>query len=233
MTILAVLMASLLGSVHCAGMCGGFVCVYAGSGGARAPFAGASHVAYNGGRLASYVLLGAAAGALGARLDRVGHLAGIARLAAIAAGVLMVLWGASTLAAMLGVHRTPRPALAQRLAAPLGRALRALADRPPVIRAAALGLLTTLLPCGWLYTFVVTAGGTGTPLAGAAVMATFWLGTLPMMVAVGVGAQRAFGPLRRRLPAISAAVVIVIGLLSIAGKMEARPFVPHAHHGAP
>lgn len=70
----------------------------------------------------------------------------------------------------------------------MGGALRRLMDRPPVVRAAATGLFTTLLPCGWLYAFVVTAAGTGsgTPLHGAALMAVFWLGTLPMMLTVGV-----------------------------------------------
>ena len=32
-------------------------------------------------------------------------------------------------------------------------------NRSPVARAALIGLLTTLLPCGWLYAFVVTAAG--------------------------------------------------------------------------
>ena len=56
--VLAVLAASLLGSPHCAAMCGGFVCFYAGAG--RAHRAGRRHVAYNAGRLVSYVLLGLA-----------------------------------------------------------------------------------------------------------------------------------------------------------------------------
>ena len=68
--IFAILVASLLGSVHCAGMCGGFVCFYAA--GARTTLA--THVAYNLGRLVSYLLLGVMAGLVGMSVDRAGAL---------------------------------------------------------------------------------------------------------------------------------------------------------------
>jgi sulfite exporter TauE/SafE len=68
--LLGVLAASLVGSVHCAAMCGAFVCVYARAG-ARFPDKGAgAHVAYNAGRLVSYLTLGLAAGAIGQRASR-------------------------------------------------------------------------------------------------------------------------------------------------------------------
>lgn len=227
--VLAVLGASLLGSPHCAAMCGGFVCFYAGdAAGSRRGTVG--HAAYNLGRLLSYVLLGTVAGFLGARLDEAGDFAGVQRAAAVVAGALMVGWGLSRIAAAYGV-RVPGlggPPLA--LQRRLGGLLRAVGDRPLVVRAAALGLVTTLLPCGWLWTFVLTAAGTASPLTGALVMATFWLGTLPVMTALGVGVQRAAGPFRRRLPVISAAVLVVLGSLSLAGKLQVGPLAGrHAH----
>ncbi len=85
----AVLLASLLGSPHCAGMCGGFVCFYAGQGGRGQALA---HVAYNLGRLASYLLLGALAGLLGQTLDQAGAGAGLHRTAAVASGAVMVVY---------------------------------------------------------------------------------------------------------------------------------------------
>lgn len=230
--VIAVLAASLLGSPHCAAMCGGFVCVYAGTpGGAAGRWRGAAHVAYNLGRLASYVLLGGMAGAIGAGVDRAGAMAGVTRAAAVGAGVLMVLWGGAVLAASSGA-RVPRAPVPAAVARRLGAALGALRAQPPVVRAGAMGLLTTLLPCGWLYTFVVTAGGTGSPIPGALVMVVFWLGTLPVMVGVGLGAQRLLAPVRRRLPAVSAAVIIALGALSIAGRLH-QPVLPAAHHAVP
>jgi len=94
-------------------------------------------------------------------------------------------------------------------------------------RAYLIGLATTLLPCGWLYTFVVVAAGTGSALAGANVMFVFWVGTIPMLTAVTAGALRLFAPAMRRMPIATALIVLVLGVLSIIGKLR-MPTV-HAH----
>jgi hypothetical protein len=231
----SVLAASLVGSPHCAGMCGGFVCFYSvqeDDPGARAALRRAlPHVAYNGGRLLVYVALGALAGAIGAGVDRVGGAAGIGRSAAILAGALMVLWGVMALLAALGV-RVPGVAGLAATGAPVARALRAVRAQPPALRALVVGLLSVLLPCGWLYAFAATAAGTGSPWTGAVVMAAFWAGTLPVMAGVGVAAQSLFGPLRRRLPAIAASALIVIGLLTVAGRFQPGRAQGQCHSGA-
>jgi sulfite exporter TauE/SafE len=99
------------------------------------------------------------------------------------------------------------------LTSAFGSALRRTRSLPAWARSGALGLLSALLPCGWLWAFVATAAGTGRPASGAAVMAVFWLGTLPVLVSLGAAAARFGGPLRRRLPVLSATVVLVLGLL--------------------
>lgn len=210
--------AALLGSPHCAGMCGGFVAFYAGQGGAQRAGLGLAHAAYNGGRLVSYALLGALAGALGAGVENMGHAAGVSRAAAVVAGIVMVLWGAGTIAAQLGL-RLPRVARLTLAPGPLATALRAVHAQPPVVRALVLGLLSTLLPCGFLYVFVATAAATASPPWGALVMVVFWLGTVPVMAGLGLAAQAALGPLRRRLPIVTAAALVVIGLFTMAGRM--------------
>jgi sulfite exporter TauE/SafE len=210
----AVLAASLLGSPHCAGMCGGFVCFYSGQGGGSR---WDSHLAYHGGRLLSYLGLGLGAGLFGAGLDRIGAAAGWTRPAALAAGSLMIVWGGVTLLRARGI-RIPLPR-----APVLHRASRRLVERllghPPVSRALLLGLLTTLLPCGWLYAFVATAAGTGSVPAAMLVMGAFWLGTLPLLAGLGLASQRAFGPLRRHLPAVTATALMIIGLLTLTGRL--------------
>jgi sulfite exporter TauE/SafE len=234
--LLAILGASLLGSVHCAAMCGGFVCMYSGSGlpraGTSAPNrradALAPHVAYNAGRLASYLILGALAGSVGLGIDRLGSMTGVGRLAAIVAGALMVLWGGSTLLAASGI-RIRRIGPSRAVQATLTSLLVRARGRSPTFRGAATGLLTTLLPCGWLYAFVATAAGTGRVRDALAVMVFFWLGTLPMMMAIGLGAQRVFGSFQRRLPLVSAGLVVALGVLSMAGRLTVRP-MSHAAH---
>lgn len=232
--VASVFAAGLLGSVHCAAMCGSFACLASGGDASPGRAALRSSAAYNLGRLLSYAALGSLAGAAGAGLDRAGAVAGLTRPAAIVAGVLLIVWGLATLLATLGV-RVPvldvPPALAGRVAG----ALRAVQSRPPAVRGVAIGALSAALPCGWLYAFVAAAGGTGSPLRGAAVMALFWAGTLPVMASLGLGLQRLAGPLRTRLPLVTAVAVVAIGLLSIAGRLRPHPMrapraaVPSAH----
>jgi sulfite exporter TauE/SafE len=222
----AVLLASLLGSVHCAAMCGAFVCFYAGTdpaGTLRRDMR--AHLAYNLGRLVSYLTLGVIAGLAGQALDRAGALAGVGRMAALVSGGLMILWGVHAMLLACGVRlgALAAPGWWQRA---MGAALQRVKTQSPPARAAITGLVTTLLPCGWLYAFVVTAAGTGSPGRSALVMLFFWAGTLPIMLAVGVGARRFFGPLRERLPLVSAGMIVAIGLLTIAARLE---WIPGAH----
>ncbi len=215
----AVVLASLFGSVHCAGMCTPFVCFYAGAD-ARASWWG--HLAYNGGRLVSYLILGAIAGAVGAGIQQVGLGVGVSRAAATLAGILMITWGVVQLLVVRGV-KVPMPtplAGAQRW---MASRLRDVRDLAPTVRALTVGLLTTLLPCGWLYAFVITAAGTGTVTDAMLIMAAFWVGTLPMMLAIGVGIRRLAGPLRDHLPVFSALVLVGIGLYSLSGGIQRDP----------
>jgi hypothetical protein len=93
------------------------------------------------------------------------------------------------------------------------------------------------LPCGWLWAFVVAAAGTASPWTGAAVMAVFWLGTVPAMTGVLAFGGPVIDRVRRRLPAISAGVLIVLGLATLAVRWRdagaTGVTTPHCHQGAP
>lgn len=219
--VLAVLTASLLGSAHCAGMCGAFVAFAVGAPGGvsvRVPSRFALNAAYNLGRLATYVTLGAIAGALGAAVDFGGHALGVQRAAAVGAGAIMIGFGVLAILRQLGVRvpRMPVPQLLLR-AARAGHA-RAF-DLAPISRAAAVGLLTTLLPCGWLYAFVITASGTASPVFGAITMVAFWLGTLPVMGAIGLGVGSLAPALRRHLPLATSLLLVAVGVWTVMGRM--------------
>jgi hypothetical protein len=198
-------------------MCGGFVCFYSGQDGRGQNLA---HVAYNLGRLVSYLVLGLLAGSAGQLLDRAGAAAGLQRAAAVGAGVVMVLWGLAALSVALGA-RLRAPEAPGFLRVRFAAAMRRVHAQPPAVRALTLGLVTTLLPCGWLWIYVATAAGTGSVPSALLVMAAFWLGTVPMMAGIGLAAQRAIGPLRARLPLFTAAILVVFGLLTIGGKFDA------------
>lgn len=213
--VTSVLAASFVGSAHCAAMCGGFVGFVARAQGSARPWVGP--LAWQGGRLAGYLALGALAGLLGAGLERAGAWLGIHRAAAIVSGALMIAWGVWTLVGLRrGVTTPPGGATLHR---GIGRLLRLLGHWPPALRATVLGLATALLPCGFLWAFVATAAATGDATNGALVMLAFWAGTLPALAGVALLARRALGPLERKLPLVTAAALVVIGLLTVAGRI--------------
>jgi sulfite exporter TauE/SafE len=223
--VLGVFLSSLLGSLHCAGMCGPLVAAYAGMPGSDAPWRrrAAAHAAYSAGRLAAYLVLGALAGTFGAAVDQAAARGGATRAAAVVSGSLIAIWGLHALLGALDIH-VPRVRAPYPVRRALAAVMRAVAGRSPVSRAAILGLGSALLPCGWLYAFVVTAGGTGSAVGGAAVMAVFWTGTLPVMLAFGEAVRTLTGPLRRHVPATCAVVLMLVGLWTVFGRSGWGPF---------
>ncbi|MBX3384980.1 MAG: sulfite exporter TauE/SafE family protein [Phycisphaeraceae bacterium] len=233
----SVLTASLLGSLHCAGMCGPIAAA------ATAPVSLTINrrptdnranaavcssvdrpttrpltIAYHAFRCTTYVVLGAAAGLLGQTFDLAGTLVGISRPAAMLAGVLLIIGALLAIGALLGLQTT-----GHRFGRSLGQVLAAvhqrLAPLSPTVRAAAIGALSGLLPCGWLWAFVLVAAATANPAAGAAVMAAFWLGTVPAVAGAAMGLRLLAWPVRRHAPLLSAVVMLVIGLLAVSGRV--------------
>lgn len=220
----AIFLASVLGSLHCAGMCGAFLAfavgtdVADGSRPAKTRSRAQLQAAYHLGRLATYTTLGAVAGGVGAALDLGGSLVGVQRTAAVLAGAMMIVFGILAVLRVRGVHlpKAPVPGFMRRaLMAGHRRAF----DLPPLRRAALVGLLTTLLPCGWLYAFVITSAGTGHPANGAFAMAAFWVGTLPVMIALGTGIQTLTGALRNHIPMLTSLALVAVGLFTVVGRL--------------
>jgi len=216
--ISTVFVASILGSLHCAGMCGAFVLFAVADPRAQTPRVWL-HAAYHGGRLITYTILGVIAGLVGASLDLGGAIIGVQRFAAILAGCMMVAFGVVTVMRLHSV-RVPKLPIPKAWVNWVTRAHGAVAAKPPVVRALATGLLTTLLPCGWLYSFVLMAAGTARADLGAITMAVFWLGTVPILAALGVSLRAASGSLGRRIPTITAVAVALVGLTTVAWRAQ-------------
>jgi sulfite exporter TauE/SafE len=227
--LLTVFVASLVGSLHCIGMCGPFVAFYSGADGSHGPRRLLSHGAYSLGRLVTYAVFGVAAGAVGAALDVAGSLAGVQRVAAFVAGGVMILWGVVALLQIRGVRIFRHGSGNGRIARLIRRGFSLISDKPPLVRASVVGLLSGFLPCGWLWAFVVTAAGTGNAASGAAVMTAFWAGTVPALLAVGVGAQLLSAPLRRHVPAVTAILLVALGLFAILGRPASVTAAIHRH----
>jgi sulfite exporter TauE/SafE len=220
--IASILAASLLGSFHCAGMCGAFVAIACGATETDRHRQWKLQAAYHLGRLTTYLALGTAAGAVGRLLDLAGALAGVKSAAAVLAATTMLLFALIAVARASGAG-LPKPRVPAPWLKLMQRAHRAAMDRPPIVRAAAIGLLTTLLPCGWLYAFVVTAAGTGNPLTAALVMATFWIGTLPALAIVGASARGLLGRGGKYLSTATALAVAGVAIYVLVGRTMLDP----------
>jgi sulfite exporter TauE/SafE len=221
-TIAAVFVASLVGSLHCAGMCGPLVAFALGTTDTTSHRQRAVlQFAYHGGRLVTYSLLGAVCGLLGAALDLSGSMVGMNRVAALLAGLMMVGVGIIALLRYSGV-RLPAFPVPKMLTRMIVFGQRAAVGLRPFPRALTIGLLTTFLPCGWLYMFAIVAAGAGSALGGAAIMIAFWAGTVPVLASLGIGVQAFAGTLGRRMPLITSALIVLLGLFTI-GSRSIRP----------
>jgi sulfite exporter TauE/SafE len=172
----AALLMGLAGGPHCLAMCGAACSAVAGSGRATSP----SLLALHGARLVGYSL----AGAIGAAGVGLAGFAGAAPLlrplwaivhvAAVALG-MWLLWTGRT---PPWFTRTP-PAIA---AGSRERPIRVVRALPRTARAALGGACWVAMPCGLLHSTLLVAALASTPLAGAATMAAFAVGSTGVLV---------------------------------------------------
>ena len=205
MTAGAVLLAALAGSVHCGAMCGAFA---AHCGSRPAP-----GVAYHLGRLIAYVSLGMIAGALGAGIDVLAeHMLGLQRVAAVLMGLTLM-----GIAVRLGwPHpRTPLVQIGEPSKTP--SRLARLLQRRDAGGALGVGLLSGLLPCGWLWGFLALAASRGSVGGGAIVMLAFWAGTVPILLAIGGVVGRLTARVRRWARPAVAVGMFMAGMLALTG----------------
>jgi sulfite exporter TauE/SafE len=211
---LALFLIGLLGGTHCVGMCGGIVGALSMGVGARPSL----HLAYNSGRILSYALAGALAGALGAASVALSGPWPLRVALAVAANLMLVALGLY----LLGVTRAL--AFSERLGQKLWRRLQPVSRRflpaRSVAQAFPLGLVWGWLPCGLVYSALVSAITSGSAAGGAATMLAFGAGTLPNLLLAGLLAARlkayAAKPVVRILAGLLVAAFGVRGLVMLA-----------------
>lgn len=78
-----------------------------------------------------------------------------------------------------------------------------------------LGALTVFIPCGVAQTMIALALGTGDPLAGAAILSAFTLGTSPVFFLVSYFITQLGARLEKHFMRFVAVIVLVLGLVTI------------------
>jgi len=216
--LITVFAASLLGSTHCAGMCGPFVLLVAGT--KRDGTFPLRLAAYHVGRLTSYLTLGMLAGALGASLNLAGTVWGWQQSAAFIAGTAMIVTAVVIILRQSGLRLRHLP-IPQRWVKLIHAGFRSAGRWPAVPRAYLIGLLTTLLPCGWLYAFVIVAAGSGDMLRASLIMTAFWVGTLPLLSALGWTSAALAPRMRSLVPWVSVAACLILGIATLTHRAHA------------
>lgn len=230
-----VFLVGLAGSVHCAGMCGGIVGALSVAPRPAFPVPvrtvtvqrlapAAAHVAaYNAGRIASYATAGALAGGLAGGAARLAGLPALQLGSYVLANLMLVALGLYLMDAWRGL------ALLERSGQALWRRISPLLHRlgPGATpgRMFAAGALWGWLPCGMVYSMLVTAMLSGSALGGAGVMLAFGLGTLPMLAAIGLAGVRLRSLFQLRHVRLACGLLILgfglLGLWRAAGGMSA------------
>lgn len=216
----AVVTASLLGSMHCVGMCGPLA-MWASGLGDRAPrrTVVVSTALYHLGRLTTYLIAGLVAGSIGSLVDIGGQFVGVQVAAARLVGGVMVVVGLVKLWTLWrGKSMAAGELKPSRIGGLLVKVRPHLFKLPIVGRAFVTGLLTTLLPCGWLYLFALIAAGTASSTMGPMVMLAFWIGTVPALTALIAGSQLLSTKFTMAIPAVAAMLLVTTGCFTASGR---------------
>jgi sulfite exporter TauE/SafE len=211
--VTAAFVAGFLGSAHCLGMCAGISGLFAVNANIatlrqQVPMA----IAYNLGRVLTYMLLGVIVASFGGVLVESKPM--LAKPILLITGVLIILIGLQVAFnwRLLSPIERMGGILWQKIS-PMAKHLVPVTSLP---RALGLGLLWGWLPCGLVYSVLLIAATSTTPAGGAATMFAFGIGTMPAMVMTGVGAAKLAAMTRKRSTRLGLGLLIVVlGMLTI------------------
>ena len=207
MTVLAGALLGLVGSGHCVAMCGPLL-LAVGTPDRRVAFSkrllavGSSHA----GRVATYAVLGAVAGAAGGAFT----LAGLGRPLAIGVGGLLLVAAAGP--AIAGRARSTRW---MDVAVSAGAAARRWQARHRLAGPLVAGLANGLLPCGMVYAALATALAAATPGHAALTMTAFGLGTVPALAGLSLGVAHVPCAWRHRWARAAPVALALVGMLML------------------
>ncbi|GAA3388948.1 sulfite exporter TauE/SafE family protein [Streptomyces roseoviridis] len=172
--------------------------------------------AFLAGKLVSHALLGALLGVFGDVLQPSPRARAVML---VVAGLLMVLFALD----LFGVKAVAR--FVPRAPASFGRLFRRSAKTESLATPALIGLTTVLVPCGVTLSVELIAVTSGSPVAGAAVMAGFVIGTAPLFAVLGYLFRRSTRALSGQLASLTGVVVLAVAVWTVASGLQAGGWV--------
>lgn len=197
------------GSYHCIGMCGPIVLAVSNFSSQKAIW---SRIAYNFGRIMTYAFLGAILGFIGKKIALAGWQQGLS----IGAGSIMIISAITPIlfrqSSFSNFTTTP---LLSRFVQPLRKAISALFAERSVGANFAVGIINGFLPCGFVYLALAGSVAQDSPTSGALFMASFGLGTAPVLLTVAFTSEFITPKVRASLRKFVPIVAVTFGLLFI------------------
>ena len=177
-----------LGSTHCVPMCGGIVGILSQQTNSSPQQAITKTLSYNAGRLFSYSFIGLLAGGISQAALSPLDSKSLMQFSHILTSVFMLAFGFYLLGWLNFLSYLER--LGQRLwkhISPLGRRLLPIQNKRSAFF---LGIIWGWLPCGLVYSALAWSLASADPLIGAFIMLCFGLGTLPMLLVMGIASEK-------------------------------------------
>lgn len=195
----------LLTSIHCIAMCGGInISLCMGKNDEENKEKLKPALLYNIGRVISYTVIGGLIGLVGKALSFSGTTKGIIQ---ILTGLFMMIMGLN----MLNVFKSLRKINIKMPKFITSRINKSKKNQGPFV----VGLLNGFMPCGPLQSMQLYALGTGSFLAGALSMFFFSLGTVPLMLGLGLISTFLSGKFTSKMLKVSAFLVMFLGIVMI------------------
>ncbi len=180
----ATLFSSLVGSMHCVGMCTPFAILAMGP--TRDVQSNRYRIvrmsSYHLGRLLTYLFMGIGVAFLSSAIQLFAGGNRSLQIIGWGVGITMITMGILRILAMFSWQIPVKHSrLSQRWTAAIVKLRRKYSGGPVWLGAFLWGLTSTLLPCGWLYLFVLAAAAAPNAAMTIMMMVAFWVGTLPLL----------------------------------------------------
>lgn len=195
---LMILSASFFGSWHCVGMCSPLATIAANQ---------RQLILYHLGRMISYVSLGALAGLIGS-FFLTSNFRWLQTLSVLFLSIALIVIGFFSI--------NNYDVLSQVRFNKVMTAIFKFQKKFKLNSGVWIGLFTGLLPCGWLYTFLVSAVTSGSPFAGAFILFLFSLGSIPALSTVSLLVRKNITMANSKKQKIAGGILIFAGLYSLA-----------------
>lgn len=209
----------VISNLHCLGMCGPIALAIPLNRSSKSTML-FGILQYHIGRILVYGILGYLVGYIGMGIKLFGILQAISIIAGI--GIIIYAWRKYLSFIKIPLNVPLSLSKGHFLSRSMGKIMRS--ESP--LKLLLLGALNGLLPCGMVYTALITAVVLGTPLLSTTSMLAFGLGTLPGLVAFSLFAQQLGNPIRSKINRYLPYLITVVGLLIILRGMNLNiPFI--------